>query len=379
MVASSDIHRLACIFVIAFLTSVPNVYVDGAADVELPKSFPSDYSEAFGSGATVLGNIWDSFSIRYVQNSENVMTILFTGFYTGGWVGIGVSKTGGMIGSSAMVGWTGEGGKNLIKQYSLQGYNPAKVVVNEGDLELTKVSPASAVINGTIYMAFQIKFPNNNMKQKLIFTSSLNSPKGDVLTMHQQATMREIDFSKGVVDRSAIILMSLHGVIAFMAWQVLIPVGILFPLYFKHLDPLWFYVHMSVQITGYVLAFITVLLGLRISSDLNIDWGFHKFVGITVLFLATLQVLAIWARPAKDSSTRKLWNTYHHGVGYTATLLALLNFVMGLRVGRAGFELKIVFALWFILLNIFVIFIAPRIAKTSQVKTLPPPVFSPAS
>ncbi|KAL9230949.1 hypothetical protein vseg_006232 [Gypsophila vaccaria] len=379
MWASLGIQRLACIFAFVFVITDPKVYVDGADDKDLLTIFPSDYKDALGSEATILNNIWNTYSIRYVHNSENVTTIIYTGPYTQGWVGIGLSKTGGMIGSSAMVGWTGGGGKNLIKQYSLQGYNPAKVIVNKGDLGLTKVSPASTIIKGNIYMAFQIKFPNNTMKQKLIFTSSPNFPTGDVLTMHTQATMKEIDFSKGDVDSSASSRKAIHGVIAFLAWQVLIPVGILFPRFFKHLDPLWFYLHMSVQITGYVLAFITVILGLRVSSDLHIDWGLHKFVGILVLCLATLQVLAIWARPAKDSPWRKYWNMYHHGVGYTTTLLALLNFVMGLLVSHAGLAFKIVFALWFILLAVFVILIAPRIKKTSKVETLPPPGFNQAS
>ncbi|XP_074315935.1 cytochrome b561 and DOMON domain-containing protein At3g61750-like [Silene latifolia] len=374
------IQRWGCIFAILCLIFEPEINVNGADEKELEKSLPSEFKDALGPGAVVLNNIWNANSIRYARNSENETTIIYSGPYTKGWMGIGLSKTGGMIGSSAMIGWTGEGGgKNMIKQYSLQGYVPAKVIANKGELQLTKVAPTSIIIKGTLYMAFQLKFPSNNMKQKVIFAVSPDSPIGDILAVHKDITMKEIDFSKGDVDSSASIRKAAHGAIAFTGWIVLIPVGILFPVYFKQYDPLWFHVHKLVQITGYILAFITVLLGLRVSADLHIDWGFHKFIGITVLFLGTLQVLAIWARPAKDSPSRLYWNKYHHGVGYTATILALLNFLMGVKLGNAGIVLKIVFVVWFIGLNIFVFFVVPRIARRTQVVTDQPPVFTPGS
>ncbi|GAB2297460.1 hypothetical protein Dimus_031563 [Dionaea muscipula] len=119
---------------------------------------------------------WNGYSFKYTRNEE-VVTFLLSGPYKQGWLGIGFSKTGGMVGSSSMVGWAESEGNGTIKQYLLSGYSPAMIVPDEGDLQLTNVAPISVLHQGTLYMAFQLNLTTTNMTQKVILASAAVTPE----------------------------------------------------------------------------------------------------------------------------------------------------------------------------------------------------------
>lgn len=48
------------------------------------------------------------------------------------------------------------------------------------------------------------------------------------------------------------------------------------------------------------------------------------------------QVLAVVLRPKKDAKVRPLWNQYHHWVGRSAIVLAIVNVYIGLHLYNAG-------------------------------------------
>jgi hypothetical protein len=48
------------------------------------------------------------------------------------------------------------------------------------------------------------------------------------------------------------------------------------------------------------------------------------------------QVLAVVLRPKKDAKVRPLWNQYHHWVGRSAIVLAIVNIYIGLHLYNAG-------------------------------------------
>lgn len=48
------------------------------------------------------------------------------------------------------------------------------------------------------------------------------------------------------------------------------------------------------------------------------------------------QVIAILARPDKESKVRKYWNWYHFGVGRALIFLAAINVFYGIHLGNAG-------------------------------------------
>lgn len=138
------------------------------------------------------------FCLQYSQDAENVVNIILSAVYTTGWVGMGFSKTGGMVGSSAMVGWINKKGEARIKQYYLQGYEQKEVIPNKGELPRTGI-PASVVLHGArIYLAFQLKFQSHLAQQPLIFAVGSTHPNAHFhLSEHDDKTSIKFDFSAG--------------------------------------------------------------------------------------------------------------------------------------------------------------------------------------
>lgn len=140
-----------------------------------------------------------NFSVlQYSENRDNVMTIIVSALYTTGWVGIGFSKDGRMVGSSAMIGWISKKGHAKINQYYLQGTERDQVVPDQGELQLQKVPPVVALHGAMIYLAFQVKFSVRVPRRAVILAFSTAYPsKLGRLTKHDDKTTVIVDFSKG--------------------------------------------------------------------------------------------------------------------------------------------------------------------------------------
>lgn len=69
----------------------------------------------------------------------------------------------------------------------------------------------------------------------------------------------------------------------------------------------------------------------------------------------TLQILAFFLRPNKDSKYRKYWNWYHHWVGRLVLFFAAVNIVLGIKVGGGGNSWKIGYGLNLAILLITII------------------------
>lgn len=79
-----------------------------------------------------------------------------------------------------------------------------------------------------------------------------------------------------------------------MGWGVLLPLGMITARYFRQLDPCWFYSHMALQATGYVLGIAAVVLGFRINTAGLNNIDIHRALGIAILSMASLQVRVSW-------------------------------------------------------------------------------------
>jgi hypothetical protein len=75
-----------------------------------------------------------------------------------------------------------------------------------------------------------------------------------------------------------------------LGWGVLLPLGMMTARYFRQLDTCWFYSHMAVQATGYVLGIAAVVLGFGINPAGLDNIDIHRAIGVAVLAMASLQV-----------------------------------------------------------------------------------------
>lgn len=54
-----------------------------------------------------------------------------------------------------------------------------------------------------------------------------------------------------------------------------------------------------------------------------------------------MQMMAILARPNKESKARKYWNLYHHNTGRILIIIAIANIFYGIHIAHEGSAWKI--------------------------------------
>lgn len=135
--------------------------------------------------------------LQYSQSEDNVLSIVLSAVYATGWVGMGFSKDGMMVGSSAMVGWMGKTGKPHIKRFYLRGQTSSEVVANEGLLTSVDVAPEVLVDQAKIYLAFKLQFSAPVKEQQILFAFGASIPVNNRLMKHEDKTSMSFDFSTG--------------------------------------------------------------------------------------------------------------------------------------------------------------------------------------
>jgi hypothetical protein len=71
----------------------------------------------------------------------------------------------------------------------------------------------------------------------------------------------------------------------------LLPIGALLARYCRAWDPIWFYLHVTFQIIGFMFVIAGIGTGLVLSQRVRPSRFYtHRGLGITVFFLACLQV-----------------------------------------------------------------------------------------
>ncbi|KAL5066373.1 hypothetical protein RYX36_028110 [Vicia faba] len=124
-----------------------------------------------------------------------------------------------------------------------------------------------------------------------------------------------------------------HGVLNAISWGILMPTGAVIARYlkvFKSADPAWFYLHITCQVSAYIIGLSGFGTGLKLGHDSEgIEYDTHRAIAIVLVTLATLQVFALFLRPNKDHKFRLYWNIYHHVIGYVTISLSIANVFKG--------------------------------------------------
>ncbi|KAI8567305.1 hypothetical protein RHMOL_Rhmol02G0110900 [Rhododendron molle] len=118
---------------------------------------------------------------------------------------------------------------------------------------------------------------------------------------------------------------------------IMMPLGFMAARYLKALgpraDPLWFYTHISLQLSGYFLGMAGGATGLVLGGmSSGNHHPCHMGIGSTLFALGLLQISALFMRPAKDHKHRHIWNWFHHLTGYFVLVLSLVNIWVGFTI-----------------------------------------------
>ncbi|CAL9203012.1 unnamed protein product [Musa hybrid cultivar] len=282
---------------------------------------------------------WNSegFILRYAQSGQNLWNFVLSAPDAGSYISIGFSSDGRMDGSSAVAGWITSNGPGIVKRYYLGGKSSRQCPPDQGSLQLVANNSLIVSQSSRLYLAFQLS--TSQPAPYLIYAvgPSNSIPSSDYyLSTHQNQASASINYATGVASDGGsrgFPARRWHGLLTMLGWGVLMPVGVIMARYFKHLDPLWFYSHISIQGIGFVLGLVGIIAGFNLDDNLpNADT--HQAIGICILICGSLQVMAFLIRPDKSSKIRRYWNWYHHYVGRAAIALAVANIFLGLSVAH---------------------------------------------
>ncbi|KAK2353631.1 cytochrome b561 and DOMON domain-containing protein [Trifolium repens] len=316
------------------IPSFPQSNVDSSILVTSQDSCASNLVELqqpipFDTKSLLCSPVWadHNFILRYAKASSDVWSFIFSfPINIKAYAAIGFSKDGNMVGSTAIVGWMPSPGAGV---------------------------PASTSLG---YMIFQLKA--TQLTTKLLFAIGPNGVFPDypdyALSKHSGQISLVIDYSKGTIrEISNLKLRRSHGIINIAAWSILMIIGSIIARYFKQWDPIWFYLHASIQIFGFLAGIVGIFCGLVLSKKLESNVTHHKNIAILIVVLGCLQVLAIKLRPGKDSRIRKYWNWYHHNIGRILICFAVANTFYGLHLGGEGSKWFLAYGVSIAILVIF--------------------------
>lgn len=298
-----SLTSLLIVFLVLVNVEKQNVLADSSSDddallcaTDLSSFLPLPYSNLRNM---VCKRLWNSFMLRYSHAEGNLITIVLSTAYTSGWVGMGFSRDGMMLNSSCMVGWITPEGRSRIKQYYIEGFTPSEIKPDKGELPLTSVPPYLAVEGASIYLAFQLKFATPINRQPILLAYSSKYPQHHHLTIHDDKTTIYLDFSSGhstdssstsTADYGFGSMKKTHGVLSLLGWGLFLPCGAILARYLRHKEPLWYYLHVTIQFIGFILGVAAIVVGLSLDHRLHAHITAHKTLGIFVLVFAILQV-----------------------------------------------------------------------------------------
>lgn len=82
-----------------------------------------------------------------------------------------------------------------------------------------------------------------------------------------------------------------HGLMNMFGWGIMIIIGAIVARHMKQWDPTWFYAHIALQTTGFLLGLIGIICGLILENRTKPkNVSTHKGLGITILVMGILQV-----------------------------------------------------------------------------------------
>lgn len=312
----------------------------GACTLQISKNVPTTYTSCrvleASSGAIFA---WSFSNTTFVLNA----TIYEQPEQAGGWTawGINEANTPSMAPGNVIACYPDQSGTATVKQFHLSGLSESSVRPGN-KLNFTKTactidtstSPPTNYIQFTLqlnqsFTAFsQIygKGPGVDFSQPNIL---LRHNPADNFGQHITITTGDISEVTSILNQN---LKNTHGFLNAVGWGILLPLGAIFSRYVRPFaDPLWFYIHIFLQLSGYLLGVAGFGIGLKLwtVAPPGTDYTVHGNLGCAVFAVATAQILSAIVKPNKLSGVRAYWNVVHHTLGYTTLVLAVINIFRG--------------------------------------------------
>ena len=280
--------------------------------------------------------------ILYWTVQEDIGMINMAVHVSGGVQGYGAigfpQSSGEMIGSDVVLGHassngyqTGMGNYVLTKhafptEPGHQKVFAALIDVNSNEKEIKfmfsrPLSPPGAVRNISRDGSTEVVF------------SCRKSPLSPTSAFHDGGmSSGTINFFTGRFDLDSLLTRKIHGVMAFISFGVLFPVGAIVAATMKGAGPIWFYTHVTLQLIGSIGGLTAFVIGMKIANGWFAGPGSaHGVIGLTMALTIGLQLIAAGARPALNSPKRRTFNMLHTLGAFLLFALTLVNLRSGLH------------------------------------------------
>ncbi|XP_073139699.1 cytochrome b561 and DOMON domain-containing protein At4g17280-like [Henckelia pumila] len=281
------------------------------------------------------------------DQSANTVKIAYRhmGVTSSNWVAWAINPISrGMVGAQALVAFQKSDG--TMRTYTAP-INSYQIQLQEGDLSFP-VSDLSATYSGNEIVIFAtLKLDNLSSTVNQVWQEGLlsnDSPVSHSTSGPNVQSMGTLDLISGDAGTRTGVITSktrrrnIHGVLNAISWGIMIPFGAMLARYLKVFptaDPAWFYLHSMCQTSGYIIGVVGWATGLQLGrQSQGIQFTSHRIIGIILFSIATLQVLALLLRPKKNHKYRSYWNIYHHLLGYSITVLGIINIFKGFNILR---------------------------------------------
>jgi len=158
----------------------------------------------------------------------------------------------------------------------------------------------------------------------------------------------EFDLLTGAIEviEDDYTLEDVHGVLMWIAWALLAPIGIMAST-FRFLFPVkpkgrWFMVHRGVQVLVVLLTLIAFVIAIVFTENKGTEHfsNNHMALGLVVTIFAVLQPVNAFFRPHPPQSnldevktvSRMVWEYLHKGAGYGCWVAGCVAAYLGLRL-----------------------------------------------
>ncbi|CAF1919623.1 hypothetical protein Bca4012_051883 [Brassica carinata] len=292
--------------------------------------------------------VLDSFLHYTYDSSSGNLQVAYrhNNLSPGKWVAWAVNPTStGMVGAQAIVAYPISDGTVRAYTSPISSYQTS---LQEGELSFN-VSELSATYQNNemiVFATLSLPLTNGGNINTVWQDGSLS---GNSLLPHPTSgsNIRSVSTlnlisgtsastSGGGAGDSKLKKRNIHGILNAVSWGIMMPIGAIIARYLrvsKSAGPAWFYLHVTCQASAYIIGVAGWGTGIKLGSESEgIQFSTHRAIGIALFCLATVQVFAMFLRPKPEHKYRLYWNIYHHTVGYTVIVLAVVNIFKGLDI-----------------------------------------------
>ncbi|KAL3802987.1 hypothetical protein HJC23_011610 [Cyclotella cryptica] len=303
-------------------------------------------------------NLWQRYRVNVPDGSDikkcDQCTISMEVTYDGeSWVSIAFSEDGEMVGSEAVIGIWGENG-NIPQKYYLGGKADSQIQAMPRSRQ-TLTDATVEVSNGQTIMKFtkimneegeiEIKAGEN----KFLWAYGSSATLGYHPARASYIMNLSTGSSEGSVSSDKTAWLA-HGIMAFMAWGVLVPFAVQSSLFRDLLPkgPIWFHIHRGFNAISYALtvAVFAVAVGYYNKEGEDHFDDDHQKMGLAMFIMASAQVLGGLLRPhapdpgKEQNPARYAWEIGHRVMGITLLACGFWQILEGIELFAKKFEVE---------------------------------------